>query len=202
MNLTIQDKRFRSEQLLEELIQVILLSSTHSEMNYNFYVECLDLLMILFSGQMMQCCSFPSSFPSCTQSASPTSPATPKTPTQDSNLFLKLLLDNLTHFSRGLIARLLMNFLEQQSSPRDSSSNYYLDIVFKYILGVFSSAYNFFFTPMDQLTTLSDKSTLLILLLCNQHSPGMMNGFRTILSDLVDLQGRFLIYFARKSNSK
>lgn len=57
---------------MEELLQVIIYADTRSEMNYKFYVESLNLLLVLFSGQMM---------------LAPNA--------KEDTLFIRLLLDNL-----------------------------------------------------------------------------------------------------------
>lgn len=71
---TLLDKRFRSEQLLEELLQVLIYGNTSTEMNYTFYVEVIHLLIVLFSGQMMQ------------------SPGA-----KEDTLFIKIMLDSLRY---------------------------------------------------------------------------------------------------------
>ncbi|KAJ3056459.1 hypothetical protein HK097_006778 [Rhizophlyctis rosea] len=46
------DKRLRAEHLLDELLQLIIYSRTDSNADYEFYTECLNLLIVMFSTQL------------------------------------------------------------------------------------------------------------------------------------------------------
>ncbi len=76
-----------------------------------------------------------------------------------------------------MVARLMLNYLEQQPLPPKPSST---------LLG---SAYSFLFTPQDKLPDclIADKSILLFLLLSNQKAQGFSNEFQLCIYSIVDL---------------
>ena len=73
---------------------VIVSGDTQKECGYTFYIEVIHLLIVLFSGQLMQ---------------SPNS--------KEETLFIKLLMEIDGHLSRKIVARLLKNFIQQQECP-------------------------------------------------------------------------------------
>ncbi|KAI9209840.1 Dymeclin [Polychytrium aggregatum] len=92
------DKRLRAEQLLEELFHVIIYADTKQQQNYEFYIEALNLLIVLFSTQMKG---------SSVEAG-------------NDNYFLDILMNHLSHFAKGSLVRLISNFEEQQPPPNPS----------------------------------------------------------------------------------
>jgi hypothetical protein len=80
------------------------------------------------------------------------------------------------HFAGGLMARLLKNFLEQQSCPKPKS-------------GLFSSAFNYFFQSLEEGESLHlpEKSVMLMLLLIHQNPSGCENHYLEIFIQMEDL---------------
>jgi hypothetical protein len=87
----------------------------------------------------------------------------------------------LSHFSRGIVARLLRNFLEQQPCPKEH-------------FGLVASAYSYLFSPgvAETVPHLADKSIMMLLLLMSQAPRKEVNHFKDILATIEDLDGTFV----------
>ena len=154
----VKDKRRRSHALLEELLQALVYAQTDNSVNYEFYVEILNTLLVLISSQL-------------------SNPAHDR----ESDMFLNLVFAHLSHFSRGLVGRFLLNFSQQQPQPNEPTSS------------VFVGAFNMLFASSkddsDKLSLMGDKSVLVLLMLCGQGRFNDKNVYRDALSLVVDANG-------------
>ena len=94
----IDDKKLRAELLLEELFHIIIHADTRSNYsNYEFYMEAIKLLLILFSTQTQKLALVSNK------------PGT--------NYFLDIVFNRLQHLSPHIVLRLMQNFNEQLPTP-------------------------------------------------------------------------------------
>ncbi|POG71184.1 hypothetical protein GLOIN_2v79970 [Rhizophagus irregularis DAOM 181602=DAOM 197198] len=97
----IQDTRSKAEQLMDGLLKVILkLDPILNGSTYEYYQECLNILLVLLSTQIHQ----------------------PNASQLENNYFLNILLTNFGDFVNSLTKRLVTNFIEQKPSPPASTS--------------------------------------------------------------------------------
>eukprot|EP00842_Homolaphlyctis_polyrhiza_P001841 jgi/Hompol1/2658/HPOL_005483-RA len=150
----LSDKRRRILAILEELLHVIIYADTQSLSSYEFYLETINLLLVLLSGQMIRGTS-----DAC-----------------ENDRIMHILLNDLSHFSKGMIGRLLENVIVRQSKPIGAA-------------GVLYSVYSVFFAPKEdpsKISPLADKSMLLMLVVTGQSSSVSQNLFREAFASLVD----------------
>ncbi|KAI9091866.1 Dymeclin [Phlyctochytrium arcticum] len=93
----VNDKRLRSFHLLEELLHVLIYADARTPANYEFYLQTLNLLIILFSTQLNGSGAV------------------------EGEYFLEVLLGRLSHFAGGAMQRLLMNAIHRPP-PLSASS--------------------------------------------------------------------------------
>ncbi|KAH6572968.1 hypothetical protein BASA60_006314 [Batrachochytrium salamandrivorans] len=134
------DKRKRSLALLEELLHVVIYANTTTSLNYEFYLEAINLLLVLLSSQMIHVSS----------------------EVVDKSYFLLILLDNLSHFAKGILGRLLENFIGQQPKPSYGNED-----------------------PIKA-SPLAEKSILLLMIISGQGASESINYYRDAFSSLVD----------------
>ncbi|KAL5037624.1 hypothetical protein RTP6_005029 [Batrachochytrium dendrobatidis] len=154
----ISDKRKRSLALLEELLHVVIYANTVTASGYEFYLETINLLLVLLSTQLTH----------------------GNTEATENDLFLQIVLQNLGHFSKGMLGRLLENFINQQSPPAQRA-------------GVFYNAYSMLFSSKDHLiksSPLAEKSILLLMTIAGQGACGHENDFRKAFAALEDSSSR------------
>ncbi|KAI8807435.1 Dymeclin [Cladochytrium replicatum] len=156
----IVDRRQRAEVLLEELFHVIIYAYTDSLTQYQFYVEVQNLLIVLFSSQMMYRLEETKDQPP---------------------YFLNIAQTRLSHFGRATIARLFSNFISQQPNPTPPSG--VLSSAYSYIF----STKKIETAPFTAASLIADKSVLLILILTNQDEKASTIGFRNALCELCDM---------------
>ncbi|KAJ3292091.1 hypothetical protein HK104_005566 [Borealophlyctis nickersoniae] len=154
------DKRLHAEQLLEELFQLLIYGMTETPSNYEFYVEALNLLIVMFSTQLGRTAADAS----------------------QGNYFLDITLGRLSHFARGVVGRLVANSIEQQPPPPAAGGVLYS--AYSYLFSAKKSD-----GPRSRGNSpLADKSMLLILVLSNQSPPNFTNMFRDAVGGLQDTQ--------------
>jgi hypothetical protein len=87
------DKKLRAESLLEELFHILIYCDpSSSEQYWDFYMESLNLLIVLFSSQLY--------------------------PDKKSNYFIDIAVNRLGKiYAKGLIVKLVVNFCEDKSPP-------------------------------------------------------------------------------------
>ncbi|KAJ3318783.1 hypothetical protein HDV06_007034 [Boothiomyces sp. JEL0866] len=142
------DKRSRNMALLED-----------SPMNYSFYLESIDLLIVLFSSQLYSSIA---------------------TKTAD-HLFLDLALNQFGYFANGLIARLVRNVIENQSPPSEGKNGLFLS-AYSYIFP--KQLHNPHFT-----NALRNKSLTLLLLLTSQQNGAKENPYANSIKELKNTKG-------------
>jgi len=151
----IDDKKLRAEMLLEELFHVVIYADTSTQQNYEFYNETINLLIVLFSTQLNKS---PEDFTS-------------------GNYFLDIVMSRLNYFGRGVMTRLISNFIQQVEPPAANG-------------GVLFNAYSYLFTAKKaadgRSSQLARKSAMLSLLLSNQINLRSCNAFRASLQSLLD----------------
>ncbi|KAI7872872.1 Dyggve-Melchior-Clausen syndrome protein-domain-containing protein [Spinellus fusiger] len=93
------DTRPKGEQLLDHALSILITTDpSGNDSLYEFYVEVLNTLLVLFSTQFHH------------------------THLGEGNYFLDILFQHFSHTSEAVIAKLLDNFIQQTSPPAQSSS--------------------------------------------------------------------------------
>ncbi|KAJ3156189.1 hypothetical protein HDU86_003952 [Geranomyces michiganensis] len=87
----LQDRRLRAQQLIEELFQALIYAEPDTSINHDFYVESLNLLIVMASLQLRNERSEPN----------------------EGMYFMEIVLDRLSHFAGGSMTRLLFNFVNR-----------------------------------------------------------------------------------------
>ncbi|CAG8705903.1 14661_t:CDS:10, partial [Acaulospora morrowiae] len=158
--MVLYDSRSKAEQLLGGLLTIILeMDPISNASTYEYYQECLDTLLVLFSTQIHQ--SSPGKI--------------------NSNYFLNIFLIRFSHLSDELTRRLVTNFIEQKPPPPSSTS--VVHNAYYYLFPTRSSV----FLPSDP-PPVAERSLLLLLLLAAQWKvPGQdKNLFRKGIRSLKD----------------
>ncbi|KAJ3275522.1 hypothetical protein HDV01_000349 [Terramyces sp. JEL0728] len=153
------DKRSRGMALMEELLQTLIFADTNSPINYSFYLETIDLVLILFSSQLY-------------------SPISSKT---SDHLFLDLAVNQFGYFANGLVARLVRNIIENQAPPTEGRHGLFLS-AYSYIFP--KQLHNPHFT-----NALKNKSLSLLLLLETQLNFGKDNPYTTAIGEMKNTNG-------------
>ncbi|KAJ3397381.1 hypothetical protein HDU92_008372 [Lobulomyces angularis] len=120
----LKDKKLRSEMLLEELFHVLIYADTVSQANYEFYIEAINLLLVLFASQLQKTCDEISA----------------------GNYFLDVVLNRLSYFARGTVTRLISNIIDSQYPP--NSNGGVLFSAYSYLFTSKKSAESF--APLSQ----------------------------------------------------
>ncbi|KAJ3130167.1 hypothetical protein HK098_005414 [Nowakowskiella sp. JEL0407] len=156
--IVVADKRSRTDQLIEEIMQLIIYANVKTQLSHDVYFESLNLILVLFSTQL-KC--------------------------EGSDFFIEVVMRN-SHFARGVITRLLDNFVKLPSVPNVPTT------------GVLSNAYSLLFSTPKKLEeyksyTIPSYSILLLLTLTNQNeTKSSQNLFRVVLSHFED--GETVLY--------
>ncbi|TPX64028.1 hypothetical protein SpCBS45565_g06202 [Spizellomyces sp. 'palustris'] len=87
----VHDKRLRAQQLLEELFHIIIYADASTVINYDFYMEAMNLIIVMCSAQLYQ----------------------PLSSAVEGSYFIDIVMDRLSHFAGGAMQRLLMNFVHR-----------------------------------------------------------------------------------------
>ncbi|KAI8996721.1 Dymeclin [Gaertneriomyces semiglobifer] len=154
--LVAQDRRFRAQQLLEELLQTLIYADAGSQPNHDFYLEALNTFLVLLGTQLNQ----------------------PLSTAADGSYFLEILLERLSHFAGGAMQRLLMNFVHRPPTPTPAGGGM-LYSAYSYL---FSARRQEGLTA----SPIADRSALLFLLLCMQTPTHLPNEYRNVLKRFLD----------------
>lgn len=142
----LMDTRDRAEQLLELLIGLLLEMNPKTQDQHGMYVETLNTVVVLLSTQIFQS----------------------STKHTGENYFLNIWMETFSHLSDPLVQRLISNFSDQKPAPGFG------------IGGLAYSAYTYLFPgtasgstggSAPEVTSLADRSILVLLLLANQPVP-------------------------------
>ncbi|RHZ66600.1 hypothetical protein Glove_306g9 [Diversispora epigaea] len=159
----IHDSRPKAVQLLDGLLNIILKIDPMSTASaYEYYQECLNTILVLFSTQIHQ----------------------PSSNKNGNDYFLNIYLNQFSHLNDKLTLQLMTNFVEQRPPPSSSTSVVYN--AYSYLFPGRSTAT----LPSDPLPV-AERSLLILLLLAAQWKiPGQKyNKFREGIKSLKDSQG-------------